>query len=128
MSGRRKLTDAEKDAIRKAQNGKCAGLPGYECATVLEPGNHHFDHDKPRWLTGSDDPKEFKARCIPCHHIKTHHPKGPHLGQGGDNWEAKKTDRMRAKHAGEMVRTGRPFPRRADPWGKSSWGSYRGGR
>lgn len=104
---RRKVTPTEIDLIMARQNRRCAD---WECRTRLIAGHYQIDHVQPLSRGGKNDVTNMQALCKPCHKRKTHHPRGPHITIGGDNYEAKKQDRMRAKHGGTYIRTSPPMP------------------
>lgn len=89
---RRKLTPAEKQEVRKRQDGKCAG-----CGII--PKAWEFDHIDARWKgqvsqAGLDNWQGFGSRNdCKCHRIKT----------GAEAKDRAKMNRLRGK-AGQLAR------------------------
>lgn len=107
---RRRLTDAEKDAIIKRQGGKCVGLPGRPCGKPITRDTAEFDHVDQRVFTKSDNVDEFQALCrgdrVSCASIKTNGIPGAGSAGSDANKRAKarKAKHRRALHAYRMAK------------------------
>jgi hypothetical protein len=101
MTKRRKLTDAEKDAIIARQGGVCPGLPGMgiKCGKPVTRDSAEFDHIEQRVFTGSDAIDEFQALCrgerTSCASIKTNGKPG--AGSAGSDAN-KRAKARKARH------------------------------
>lgn len=73
-----------------------------DCPVVLTlrpRRNFIIEHRQPRSRGGRDTLKNLELRCVPHADQKTFHPRSKATTIGGDNYEAKKTGRMKLKHA-----------------------------
>lgn len=76
------------------QNGKC------RCGARLEKGNYIIEHIQALARGGTDTLDNKCLNCKPCADAKTFHPRSLATTIGGDNYEAKKTNRLSEKVAG----------------------------
>lgn len=87
--------------LLKQQGGWCA-VPGCRCALEIYQGRRNFivEHIVPRALLPAGRKDQFKnleLRCIPHAKEKTNGLKAKATARGTDNYEIKKTTRMRRK-------------------------------
>ena len=103
MSKNRYTSPTDLLAMLKAQNYICADK---DCDTILVLGpkgqrvNFIVEHRLALGRGGNNKLENKDCRCIACGNKKTHHPRSKATTLGGDNYEAKKTDRLSQKVAG----------------------------
>jgi hypothetical protein len=101
MRKRRPLTKAQTIRLLEAQGGMCAAK---KCTAVLIIGpkgqhtNFVDEHLQARGRGGSEALKNRALYCNPCARKKTHHPRSEATTIASDNYEIKKTGRMKRKH------------------------------
>lgn len=108
MTDARSISQKRRAEIVLRQGGKCP------CGAKLKRGEFHIDHIQAVKFDGDASSDNLRALCLNCHKAKTHHPRGPHTGVGGDNFEAKRAARIAV---GGKSRNGPPMPgSRASMW------------
>ena len=96
--------------ILRDQNDRCAGMVGADrrCPVIFDARNKpEFDHVVALVNGGRNREENLRALCKNCHRDKT----------DADVDEKSKVNAIKAKHLG-LKAPKRPFPKRADPWGR----------
>ncbi len=97
------VTPATKQIVRNRQNGRCAICNG-PLDTLIAKGAYRieYDHIKPRWLGGPNDPVNIQALHRRCHRTKTN-------GDVADFWKCERRIEGETAHA-EAMATGKRRP------------------
>lgn len=115
MSDRREFTAKQKLAMWRRAWGHCERCRR-KIVGKLTP---NYDHTVPDAVADKSKPitiDDGQCLCSECHDLKTNTQAWGEASRG-DKTEIAKTDRLIEKRAG-VRKTRRPFPKRADPWGK----------
>lgn len=106
MTKRKRLPLRWARKLLKRQGGTCA-VKGCPTVLVIGPRGQHVnwidEHIQALGRGGTNALKNRELRCIEHAHKKTHHPRSKATTIGGDNYEIKKTGRMKRKHKAEKV-------------------------